>query len=546
MKQRKWIHRLVAGVIAATMAVTMVTWPGKAEAATAKVVESGDYFTLTDDGTLRVTSNAFTYKDVSEDNRSFVTTMVFSGEVNTIRCEMTGPQPSSISDHGRQWAFLNCHTVVMENGVTTIGKNAFYSHTGPGWGYVPTALKHVTMASTVTDIGESAFYECVDLETISIPDAVTTIPESAFQGCSSLKTVYTGKNVDTIGDLAFWKCTALKKVTLGENLEQIGESSFSRCTALTTINLKDTKVTSLGDYAFYNCDALETLAFSATLKQMGEGVLEDASGLEEITLPAKVTSIPDRAFYNCRSLTKVTFSSKLTSIGANAFDTTALTSITFPASLNKIDAYAFNDTSLKTITFKGRTPVANINENAFKNVSKAKGYYPALGNLSGLREKFSDIKWTGTGIAPGKQKINGKWCYISKKGKKLTGWIKDGKKKYYANKSGVLQTGKVKIGTKYYYFSPAAKTYGEMKTGWVTIKKKKYFFRKTNGVMARNEYFKGYRFNKDGSWTYKAKASWKKDKNGWRFGDSKGWYAKNQTLTINNKKYTFNKKGYRK
>ena len=62
--------------------------------------------------------------------------------------------------------------------------------------------------------------------------------------------------------------------------------------------------------------------------------------------------------------------------------------------------------------------------------------------------------------------------------------------------------------------------------------------------MAAGEYINGYWLNKNGSWTYKAKASWKKNSKGWWYGDSTGWYAKNQTIRINGKNYKFNKAGY--
>ena len=69
-----------------------------------------------------------------------------------------------------------------------------------------------------------------------------------------------------------------------------------------------------------------------------------------------------------------------------------------------------------------------------------------------------------------------------------------------------------------------------------------YYFN-ASGYMASNEWCKGYWLNKNGSWTYKPKASWKKDKTGWWFG-CKGWYAKNQWQKIDGKWYYFDKKGY--
>ena len=62
--------------------------------------------------------------------------------------------------------------------------------------------------------------------------------------------------------------------------------------------------------------------------------------------------------------------------------------------------------------------------------------------------------------------------------------------------------------------------------------------------MAADEWCKGYWLNKNGTWTYKAKASWKKDRNGWWFGDASRWYAKSRWQKIDNKWYYFDAKGY--
>ena len=50
----------------------------------------------------------------------------------------------------------------------------------------------------------------------------------------------------------------------------------------------------------------------------------------------------------------------------------------------------------------------------------------------------------------------------------------------------------------------------------------------------------------DGTCTWPYKGSWKKSSKGWWFGDTSGWYAKNETLRIDGKSYTFDAKGYLK
>jgi glucan-binding YG repeat protein len=128
--------------------------------------------------------------------------------------------------------------------------------------------------------------------------------------------------------------------------------------------------------------------------------------------------------------------------------------------------------------------------------------------------------------------------FYYKNGKKQTGWQQINKKWYFFNSSGVMQTGWMKQGGKWYYLG----TDGAMVTGWKQISKKWYYF-KSSGEMAANEWCKGYWLNKDGTWTFKTKAAWKKDSVGWWFGYS-GWYAKSQWQKIDDKWYYFDAKGH--
>ena len=124
----------------------------------------------------------------------------------------------------------------------------------------------------------------------------------------------------------------------------------------------------------------------------------------------------------------------------------------------------------------------------------------------------------------------------------LGGWYKNPKngKYYFYNKKGKYITGWKKYKGDWYYLSLKD---GTMQTGWKCIEGGWYFFKK-NGVMAADEYYNGYRFNKDGTCTYESRAYWKKDKTGWWYGDKTGWYAKDCTLKINDVDYVFDKNGY--
>ncbi|MGN0620725.1 MAG: leucine-rich repeat protein, partial [Porcipelethomonas sp.] len=51
----------------------------------------------------------------------------------------------------------------------------------------------------VTSIEDSAFYNCLSIESIAIPDSITSIGENAFCGCTSLESITIPETVETIG-----------------------------------------------------------------------------------------------------------------------------------------------------------------------------------------------------------------------------------------------------------------------------------------------------------------------------------------------------------
>ena len=68
---------------------------------------------------------------------------------------------------------------------------------------IPESVKYYGTAYSVTSIGESAFYYCSFLTSVTIPNSVTSIGSSAFSGCSGLTSVTIPNSVTSIGFSAF-------------------------------------------------------------------------------------------------------------------------------------------------------------------------------------------------------------------------------------------------------------------------------------------------------------------------------------------------------
>lgn len=135
------------------------------------------------------------------------------------------------------------------------------------------------------------------------------------------------------------------------------------------------------------------------------------------------------------------------------------------------------------------------------------------------------------------KQVDGTWYYFNDKGYMFTGWLKQGATWYYLKSNGAMAKGWDYIGNKWYYFTED----GFMKAStWIDG----LYYVKADGSMAANEYVQGYWLDKNGKWSYKPRASWKKNSKGWWYEDTTGWYAKNATYVIDGKIYIFDNNGY--
>ncbi len=109
-------------------------------------------------------------------------------------------------------------------------------------------LKNVDI-SHITSLGEDAFYYCTALESLSIPEGIEELKGALCGKCTALKTVTIPSTVKTVGESCFYGCMALESAVLPEGLETVRNYAFFNCPSLTSVRLTDS-VTSIGEYAF--------------------------------------------------------------------------------------------------------------------------------------------------------------------------------------------------------------------------------------------------------------------------------------------------------
>ena len=191
-----------------------------------------------------------------------------------------------------RWADLT--EVVIEDGVTEIGKDVFQGCVG---------LTKVTIPDSVKKIGTWSFYMCKGLKNVDIP-ANMEIGDSSFRQSGLEQVTVSGGSV---GNYAFHRIDNLKKISI--NCETIGEEAFSGCDYLTDITLGE-NVKTLGDKAFYTCDALERVEIPSTVTDIGEKTFYSCPALKEAIIRAG--TVKAGTFYNCRVLTTLIISDNAT------------------------------------------------------------------------------------------------------------------------------------------------------------------------------------------------------------------------------------------
>lgn len=180
-------------------------------------------------------------------------------------------------------------------------------------------LQHITISNTVKAIGFSAFRFCSELDNIVIPDSVTFIGHDAFDNTKWYKNnsddyvilsdkyliKYNGKSenatipksVKYISPYTFDRCIHLKTITIPNGIKVIESFSFLGCSNIKSIIIPNS-VEKISEYAFINCKKLESVSISENVKYISKKAFAGCS--ENLTIFAPKNSYGNKfAEENC-------------------------------------------------------------------------------------------------------------------------------------------------------------------------------------------------------------------------------------------------------
>ena len=205
---------------------------------------------------LKIPNSVKRIEDYAFENCTALTNIVFSDSITTIgssafsNCTSLDKitLPSELTSLGNG-VFENCNAeiifpaslkcipelgnnavkkVKIPEGVEIIGEDAF-------WGC--SNLFEITLPSTITSI-ESGAFSGTGITAFNYPQDITSIPANIFIN-TNLKEFSVPEKVTEIGDSAFYDCADLEKITIPKSVTYIGTGTFAKCRNLTIYGFKD-------------------------------------------------------------------------------------------------------------------------------------------------------------------------------------------------------------------------------------------------------------------------------------------------------------------
>lgn len=207
---------------------------------------------------------------------------------------------------------------------------------------IPNEVSYEDKTYAVTGIYWNAFFECGDLESITIPASVSNITITEYKascipnGKTGIKnitvaegnTVFDSRNecnavimtatnrlvagcdntiipnsVTAIGTSAFVGCKGITDVHIPSTITQIGKSAFAGCSNM--INIEIPNSTTVEDYALANT-GLTDIVWPNSMQSISEGAFQGCSNFVNIKIPDYITGIENFVFWDCSNLATVT------------------------------------------------------------------------------------------------------------------------------------------------------------------------------------------------------------------------------------------------
>ena len=281
------------------------------------------------------------------------------------------------------------HKIVLPEGLTTIGDEAFY------YSFVedinlPSTMKRVgkhafnrshvkelIMPDDMTDFyGGSDSYNCFGnmywLEKLVLPKNLTRIPANTFCNCYYITEAVMPEKLQTVGKYAFRDCCRMK-ATLPEGIKTVEESGFNNCDSL-RLPLPET-LTTIGEYAFQYIDSFKSLVIPQSVTSIGNYAFHNCRNLEKVELSVNQYSLANGVFQDCSKLDTVKLKSPTVTTISSTYPLSDITKTVL-----QVPHYLVNSYKLHSYWYNAKA----IEPFDYSDVE----YIPIHGNLTLNHERF--------------------------------------------------------------------------------------------------------------------------------------------------------------
>lgn len=270
--------------------------------------------------------------------------------------------------------------------------DVFISH------YVPDSLRSVTILGGAIHYG--AFYNCVKLENIILPEDLKEISERVFFECNNLSQILIPESVTQIDRYAFLGCLNLKRVDIddlsawmrisfqgvGANPLYFAGELYVNDNALRELTVPD-EITSIPDYCFYHLTCLEKVNIRSGI-EIGSLAFTRCVNLKHLNIDAGAIINGDSLFSGCRAIeyadVPVNF---LTYIHNDSLKTLIINSG------EKIEKNALKD-SVKLRSVQLADSVTEIREGAFSGCTALTQITGGNNVNKAEKQAFADTPWS--------------------------------------------------------------------------------------------------------------------------------------------------------
>jgi len=226
------------------------------------------------------------FYSVDASNTASITGYEYGWEHVVIPSTINGYPVKTIANISYSYA----KTIVIAEGVTKIG---------PASVRIMPLLQSVSLPESITYIGDNAFSangnSGTGFTTINLPEGITYIGHGAFGSNPKLGAgIDIPSTVTFLGDYAFYLCGLLTKIHIPGGLTYWGEGSFQQ-SGITSVTIGQ-GITTIPRIAFYQCGFLTKIHIPNTVTTIKDQAFMQIGRNQKIVIPSSVTTIEYNAF----------------------------------------------------------------------------------------------------------------------------------------------------------------------------------------------------------------------------------------------------------